>query len=33
MLRHTLEPDGVVDEVQDVSDCVVLAYFDFLTVC
>lgn len=30
---RTLEPDGVVDEVQDVSDCVVLAHLHLLTVC
>lgn len=31
--KHTLEPYGVVNEVQDISDCIVLAHFHFLAVC
>lgn len=30
---HTLEPYRVVNEVQHIGDCVVLAHLHFLTVC
>lgn len=29
----TLEPDGVVDQVQDVGNGIVLSHFDLLAVC
>lgn len=30
---HTLEPDGVVDEVQHISNCIVFTDFHFLSLC